>query len=130
MKLVAKCTGCKAEIKVSAFMPGNRIDLAKKKGSEFELRCEKCGQSNQLHIDDVKAVNDFTVPVIGGISVILAIFLTIWFWDWGFISTASFVIPVLLTVTTRQNQRSKINQFNRLYYNSKRLINKRKTESK
>lgn len=123
MKLVAKCDGCKNRVKISAFMVENRIELARKKGWNFEVRCEKCGQRNTVHVDDVKAVNDLTVPLVGIFSLFLAVFITIWLWNWGFISVVSFSIPILLSVTTRKNQSIRINQFNQLYYDSKRLRN-------
>ncbi len=102
-------------------MVENRIELAKRKGKEFEVRCEKCGHFNNVHVDDVKAINDFSVKIIGLISIIVAIVLTKLFWDLGFIAAASFTIPLLLISTVNKNQSNKIKQFNMLYYDSKRI---------
>jgi uncharacterized Zn finger protein len=46
MKLITNCDSCKEDLKVSALMVENRIDLAKRKGKEFELRCKSCGHYN------------------------------------------------------------------------------------
>lgn len=103
-------------------MVENRIDLAKrKKGKEFEYRCEKCGHLNIIHVDDVKAVEGLSVKLVGLFSILVAIALTIFFWNFGFIALASFTIPILITTTVNKNQRTKINQFNLMYYDSNRL---------
>ena len=124
MKLVTSCTDCKNQIKIPAFMISDRIELARKQGKEFEVRCMNCGQRKVTHVDDVKATKDLTIPLISIVSILLAVFLTIWFWNWGFISTASFIIPLLLISTTSKNERTKISLFNQMYYDSGRLIKK------
>ncbi|MBN2486325.1 MAG: hypothetical protein JXB34_10165 [Bacteroidales bacterium] len=120
MKLIANCNYCKGPIKVSAFMIENRIELARKKGKEFELRCEKCGRKNDVHVDDVQAVDGLWVKIVGLFSILAAVLLTIFFWGFGFIALASFTIPILIVTTVNQNQRTKIKQFNLMYYDSKR----------
>ena len=121
MKLIANCQGCDKPIRISAFMIDTRLELARKKGKEFETRCEKCGNRNNVHVDDVKAVDGLWVKLVGVFSVIVAIILTIFFWHFGFIALASFSIPILITTTVSVNQRTKIKQFNLMYYDSKRL---------
>lgn len=121
MRLTTTCSGCREQIRVPALMIDNRIELAKKKGMEFELRCEKCGQQNKVHVDDIKAVEGLTTKLVGIVSIFLAIVLTRVFWKYGFIASASFAIPILLITSVRKNQHMKIKQFNLLKYDSKRL---------
>ena len=121
MRLTAKCFGCKEQIKVPVLMIENRIELAKKRGVELELCCEKCGQQNKVHVDDIKAIEGLTVKLVGVASILLGIVLTIIFWKYGFIASASFAIPIVLITSVRKNQQMKIKQFNLLKYDSKRL---------
>jgi uncharacterized protein (DUF983 family) len=121
MKLITNCDSCKEDLKVSALMVENRIDLAKRKGKEFELRCKSCGHYNHVHVDDVKAIDGLSVKLVGLFSIIVAIVLTVFFWQFGYIALASFTIPILITTTVNKNQRTKINQFNLMYYDSQRL---------
>jgi len=124
MKLSTPCPSCKNEYKISTWFIENRLDLAHKLGKEFTVTCKKCGLPFKAHVDNVKAYNDLRVPIIGGFSLIVAIGLTILLWDFGFISTATIAIPIIMATTTRNNQRTKIQLFNQLYYDSKRLRSK------
>lgn len=124
MKLSTTCPSCKNEHKFSSWFIENRIDLAHKLGKEFSVTCKNCGLPFKAHVDDVKAYNDLRVPLIGSLSLIVAAGLTILLWDFGFISTATIAIPIIMTTTTQNNQRTKIQLFNQLYYDSKRLRSK------
>ena len=73
------------------------------------------------HVDDIKAVEDYTVPIIGALSFIPALALTYFLWNYGFIAGASVSIPIIAGSTTRHNRRTKINRFNLLHYDSKRF---------
>lgn len=120
MKLIAHCSSCKESIPVKALMVDNRIELAKQKGETFETRCSKCGYRNSIHVDDVKAVNGTLIKLVGIISIVIAIALTLLFWHYGFIAFVSFSIPALMITTVHQTQSAKIKQFNLLKYNSSR----------
>jgi len=121
MKLIAKCPNCSHEIKIPSFWIGDRIELAKSKGVESELQCKRCNKRSITHVDDIKAVEDYTVQIIGALSFIPALALTYLLWNFGFIAGASISIPIIAGSTTKHNQRTKINQFNFLYYDSKRF---------
>lgn len=124
MKLSTPCPSCKNEHKISSWFIENRLDLAHKRGKEFTITCKVCGLPFKTHVDNIKASNDLNVPIIGGFSLIVAVGLTILLWDYGFISTATIAIPIIMATTTRNNQRTKIQIFNQLYYDSKRLRSK------
>lgn len=125
--MLTKCTECSSEIKIKSLFVANRIDLAKEKGEEFEQRCPKCGHRNEIYVDDVIAEKNMTlIYIIGGISFLLAIGLTYFFWHYGFIATVSISIPILLSVTINQSERSKVRVFNDMYYNSKKRLERLK----
>jgi hypothetical protein len=127
MKIVARCTACNGEIRIRSFMVSNRIDLAKSKGEEFEERCRNCGHRNNIYVDEVVAIkNDRLIYLVGGISFLLAIAITYFFWHYGFIATASFSIPILLSVTINQNERTNVRVFNDLFFNSKKRMERLK----
>ena len=121
MKLIAKCPNCSSQTKIPSFWIGDRIELAKAKGVEFEIGCKKCHKATLTHVDDIKAVEDKTVLIIGVLSFLPALALTYLFLSYGFIAFATISIPIIAGASARQNQRTKINQFNLLYYDSKRL---------
>jgi Fe-S-cluster-containing hydrogenase component 2 len=90
MKLITNCDSCKEDLKVSALMVENRIDLAKRKGKEFELRCKSCGHYNHVHVDDVKAIDGLSVKLVWIIldyccNCIDCLFLAIWIYSAGFV---------------------------------------------
>ena len=120
MKLFYKCIDCHQSNKISALLVGDRLELARKKGVEFESRCQKCGSNHKVHVDDVEAENDLTILIAGIASAILGIFLTTWFWEKGFIAVASFSVPILVTAGIANHERNKIKAFNFGKYDSKR----------
>ncbi|MBI3135165.1 MAG: hypothetical protein HYZ14_10875 [Bacteroidetes bacterium] len=120
MKLGCKCPDCSTVNRISAFIAADRVELAKKKGAEFDLRCAVCGSNTKIHVDDVYAESDLTVLLAGIGSAILGVFLTIWFWNAGFIATASFAIPIVITAGVASHERTKIKLFNYGFYDSKR----------
>lgn len=124
MRLITRCPACKKENRISSVFIETRIDLAKKKGKEFEIKCKNCGLPFTTHVDDIKAGNDLRIPIVGFLSVLLAVFLTALLWDFGFISAATIAIPIFITTTIRNNQRLKINQFNQMYYEFNRFKKK------
>ena len=121
MKLITKCPHCGTQLKVKAFLVGDRLELAKSKGQDFEMHCDNCQSRLNVDVDDVIADNDYTVPIVGGLSLVGALMLTLFFWDMGFIAFVTLILPILVVSTTRENQRINIRLFNDLYYDSKRL---------
>lgn len=120
MRLFYTCSNCNESNKISALLIGDRLELARKKGVEFESGCQKCGSNLKIHVDDVEAENDFTILIAGVVSVMLGIFLTMWFWEKGFIAVASFSIPIVVTAGIANHERNKIKAFNFGKYDSKR----------
>jgi len=121
MKLITQCPHCGTELKVKAFLVGDRLDLAKARGKVFEMHCHNCQNRLNVDVDDVLADGDYTVPIVGSLSMIGATILALLFWDIGFIVFATFSLPIVVIGSARQNQRIKIRLFNDLYYDSKRL---------
>ncbi|MEP5341743.1 MAG: hypothetical protein ABJQ50_18665 [Algibacter sp.] len=59
-------------------------------GLEINERCKHCGNHTKRHINRLHADSNY-INILGGI--LLAIIVTILFWDLGFLSSLSFSIP-------------------------------------
>jgi hypothetical protein len=121
MRLAHSCSQCNHSNKMSALLYADRIEMAKKKGPEFELRCKQCGSNNLVHVDDVVAENDFTILIVAILSIAAGIFLTFFFWEKGFIATISFMLPVIAVGAIAKLERTKIKIFNFGKYDSKHV---------
>lgn len=98
-------------------MVPNRLDLAKEKGAEFKIKCESCSSSHTVHVDDVNAYeNGWLVLGAGLVALLVAVGITWWLWDLGYISTLSGILPVMIYFGTQKSERDKCNVFNGLYY--------------
>ncbi len=124
MKLITPCPACSNEIKIPSFWIGDRLELAKAKGTEFSCQCPRCNKRINAHVDDVKAITDKTVAIIGCLAFIPALITTYLLWNVGFIAYATIAFPIIASASARQNQRTKINRFNLMYYDSKRFRTK------
>lgn len=69
----------------------NRFDLKHEIGEEINERCKHCGTYTKRHINRLHADRNNYVIIA---SFFVAILLTILFWDFGFISTLSFTMPI------------------------------------
>ncbi len=56
MKLIVKCTECRAENN-SPFNEATRIKIVQKHGETFEMTCNSCNETRQYEIDDIRAVD-------------------------------------------------------------------------
>lgn len=121
MRLTHSCTQCNHQNKMSALLYSDRIEMAKKKGPQFDLRCKQCGSNNLVHVDDVVAENDFTILIVALISIAAGVFLTLFFWEKGFIAAISFMLPVIAVGAIAKQERTKIQIFNFGKYDSKRM---------
>ena len=131
MLLVTKCTNCKNEIKIKGSFIDSRIALSRKKGNEFEEKCSKCRTRNQIHVDDIRAeINNKQLMIVTLLCIGLSIFLTIFFWDLGFIATFSFGIPILIYSSLRINESKRIRAFNMQYVDRKRVKEKAAQKAK
>jgi len=120
MRLITKCLSCNEKHKSSAMLVGDRIQLAKSKGAEFDFRCDKCGMNNKVHVDDVVAEHDFTVLIAASIFIIVGAVCTVLLWNKGFIATLSLTIPIFGTAAITNHERNKIKMFNYGKFDSKR----------
>lgn len=124
MKLITKCPNCSEVSKIPSFWIGDRIELAKAKGTEIPCQCQRCNNRYSAHVDDVRAEHDKTVAIIGVVSFVPALILTFLLFNLGFIAFITLAFPIIATTSARQNQRTKVNRFNLMYYDSKRLRGK------
>jgi transcription elongation factor Elf1 len=120
MRLIIECLSCNEKHRSSSLLVSDRVDMAKKKGAEFDLRCNKCGMMHKIHVDDVAAEHDFTVLIAGIIFTLVGILATSWLWNKGFIAVASFAILFFGTAAVMNHERNKIKLFNFGKYDSKR----------
>jgi hypothetical protein len=91
MKLSYRCSSCKKDntIKTKAY---DRHGLLMERGSsEFNESCKHCGNFTKKHINRLYADDDYTLVIFGFIAAIIA---TILLWDFGYISTLTFTIPI------------------------------------
>ncbi len=121
MKLTTRCPQCTERLSIPSFWIGDRLELAKSKGTEIPCQCPRCNYRFDAHVDDVRAEHDNTVTIIGILTLIPAIAFTYILWNVGFIAYLTLAFPIIATTSARQSQRTKINRFNLMYYDSKRL---------
>lgn len=90
MTLSFYCSSCKKnnKIKVKAT---NRFDLQKELGDEVNVRCKNCGTINKKHINRLTADPNYTLTII---ALVGSVFITILFWNMGFIAKISFALPI------------------------------------
>ena len=116
MKLYTHCTRCNAQIAIKSTFVETRLDLAKRDGAQFELRCTACGERMNIHVDDVVATQSKRPIIITSFILILfAASLTFWLWEYGLFAFASFGIPIITIAKTRKMQQYKEQAFNELY---------------
>lgn len=72
MKLIVKCANCRHENKAPHSMD-NRIDYAKQHGDSFSLTCIACNQTNNYHVDNIKAVDYTLGEIVKNRLMVLAI---------------------------------------------------------
>lgn len=72
MKLTITCKNCKSENRLKRTAT-DRVELAKKYGKEFEIRCSKCSKKHTYHVNKVKASKNRFSFIIGLLGIILEI---------------------------------------------------------
>lgn len=87
MKVAARCNDCKSEVyyKTRAL---TRVEFAMHEGENVEVVCMNCGERNNFHVDDLRAVKTKLPLVLAGVIMFL---LTIF--------TAIIIIPLLAKLT-------------------------------
>lgn len=78
MKLIVKCQNCNFENKAPHHVD-NRIDYAKNYGDNFSLKCKNCGETNEYHVDDIKAVDYSFVELLKSRLIVFIILFIILF---------------------------------------------------
>ncbi len=121
MKLITKCPHCGTQLKVKAFLVEDRLELAEAKGKQFEMQCKNCHKQLMVDVDDVIAEGDLSALLWGSLSLLAAAIAIFYFWDVGISAFFTLAIPLVVVVSSYDNQRAKIRLFNDLYYDSKRL---------
>ena len=105
MNLYTFCRSCKTQSKIKS-NASDRPELAMSKGEEFNYQCTNCLKNHKIHVNDVNAKLDYTIP-IGG--VILSTILTLFLLNFaGLIAGATLVIPMIIW----QQQSTSVHAFN------------------
>jgi hypothetical protein len=106
MKLSYYCDSCKKEnyIKTKA---SERYTFLEEYGSnEIKERCKHCGNHTKKDINRLHAEQNYAIIISG---LFLAIIITIFLWDYGFVSTLTGTIPVGIWI----DQNNKTSTFNK-----------------
>lgn len=85
----------------------NRFDLKEEIGEEINERCKHCGNHTKRHINRLHAKPNYAI-ILGGVA--LAIVITIFIWDLGFVSTLTGTIPIAIWM----GEEKKANAFNKV----------------
>lgn len=125
MILTIRCPNCHHDILTKGFMVASRNDLAKSKGTEFKVKCNKCASSHMAHVDDVMAsVNGWKLILAAVGCVMLACVAIVFVWNKGYIAYATVGGPLVIYYGIDKNERNNVKQFNMIYYDHKRHIEK------
>jgi len=76
MKLIVKCSKCKHENKAPHHV-NNRINYAKQYGDNFSLMCKSCKETEEYHVDDIKAVDYSFGEIIKNWLIVLSIIFVV-----------------------------------------------------
>ncbi|WP_053406723.1 hypothetical protein [Persicobacter sp. CCB-QB2] len=118
MKLIVKCTTCRAE-NDSPITGATRIKIVQKHGETFDLTCNSCGKTHTYGVDDIKA-EDYTITeLIKNRAIIFGVvFLTSF--GLGFLFTGitgaamvSIISTILSLALIKKNHSGKNLTFNR-----------------
>ena len=91
MKLSYRCSSCKKDNTIKTKASDRHGLLMERGNNEFNERCKHCGNFTKKHINRLYAEGDYTYVLIGFVVAAIA---TVLLWDFGFISTLTFTIPI------------------------------------
>ena len=117
MKLIVKCSNCNSAN--NAPKMNDRISYAKNKGENFSITCSSCNETNEYHVDDIKAIDySFTEIIKNRLVVFAIIFVAVAITGYFFIGVArslaaSFIATIISMVFAKQNNSSKNLTFNK-----------------
>jgi hypothetical protein len=120
MKITCQCPACAHTNRISSWIAADRIELARKKGAEFEVRCTACGANVKIHVDDVCAESDRTLLYAGIAGVVIGAVLTVWLWNAGYVAVFALCFPIIMVGAVAKHENNKIKLFNYGFYDSKR----------
>ncbi|MBT8262829.1 MAG: hypothetical protein KJO05_08405 [Bacteroidia bacterium] len=93
MKLNFTCSIWNEKNKFRPIAP-NRGELQMKMGDDVNVNCVQCGSLEKKHLNDIYAVVDYRIILVG---VILGIIVTVPLWMYyGAIAAVSGMIPILI----------------------------------
>lgn len=121
MKLIVKCNKCRHENKAPHHV-NNRIDYAKQYGDNFSLTCKSCNETDEYHVDDIKAV-DYTFGEIfkNRLIVFAIIFVVTLVLGFFVIGVAGAVIVSLIATLISMGLAKKNNSSKNLTFNKHKL---------
>lgn len=121
MKLIVKCNKCRHENK-APHHENNRIDYAKQYGDNFSLTCKSCNETDEYHVDDIKAV-DYTFGEIfkNRLIVFAIIFVVTLVLGFFVIGVAGAVIVSLIATLISMGLAKKNNSSKNLTFNKHKL---------
>jgi len=122
MTLTVSCKSCRQVIRFSEWV-SDRLQLARKKGENIEIKCKTCGQTNKYHVDDIKADNNKALTIFNSVIFLLGTPLLVYI-IWRNIGQANYpyavagllgggLIPIYIYITISKSQRDRQNMFNR-----------------
>jgi|GEM_PF-2675018 len=114
MMLMFLCRSCKEYSTVKS-KAQNRYDLRDELGGpEVKLQCSECLSTNNLHVNRIMAQSKISSSVLLiAIAVAFVLCATFALSSLGFISTATFVIPLAMYGVYKKQEENTIRQFNK-----------------
>ncbi len=94
----------------------SRIDLRDMNNSEnLRTQCEHCLSIREYHVNRIIAVGNKKkgLIVLGVILALMAIATKV-LWDIGFVSTATFALPIFVYILYQRQEGEKLRNFNKL----------------
>lgn len=108
MKLHYYCSASSCQKKNSiSVKSNNRYDLKQEIGIEINERCKHCGNHTKRHINRLHAEPNYFIIIA---SLVIAVIITLFIWDLGFISSLSATLPIGIWVI----ENNKANEFNKV----------------
>lgn len=123
MRLYTTCSNCDKETYFNSYYP-TRGDLAKAKGNEFKMRCKKCEDKVDMHVNELKAQPSKSAQILAASILIIGTPLTFWLL-WDVMSSSAFwlicggmiLLPVVIFAILHKQERQRVSSFNRYKVN-------------
>src|SRR5215204_2942004 len=122
MTLTTTCKTCRHLMRFRE-RADDRVQLVTRRGENIDLKCEKCGQSKQYHVDDISAEADRFMTILNSIILLIGTPLII-FIIWKTIGGLTYIyaiagllgtalVPLFVYMTIAKSQRERQHTFNR-----------------